>query len=77
MLISSFLPSTGGQGPEQGHFKFNSQAEEQDSLKQAIVNGYNDKNNAKQVKETVPHAVRIGFSCSNTNTYTNNIFSSG
>ena len=33
--ISSFLPSTGGQGSEQMHF--NSQAEGQDSLRQAIL----------------------------------------
>ena len=35
VLISSFLPSTGGQGSEQRHL--NSKAEGQDSLKQAIM----------------------------------------
>ena len=35
VLISSFLPSTGGQGSEQRHF--NSKAEKQDSVKQAIM----------------------------------------
>ena len=51
MLISSFLPPTGAQGSEQGHF--NCQAEGQHSLRQAIVYDYN-KSNGKQVKETVP-----------------------
>ena len=51
MLFPSFLPSTGGQGSEQRHF--NSQAERQDSLRQAIVYGYN-KSNGDQVKEIVP-----------------------
>ena len=48
MLISSFLPSTGGQGSEQRHF--NSQAEGQSPFKQSIM--YN-KSPEKQVKETV------------------------
>lgn len=33
---------------------FNSQAERQGSLRQAIVYDYNNKNNEKQAKETVP-----------------------
>ena len=52
MLISSFLLSTGRQGSEQRHF--NSQAEGQNSLRQAILYDYNSKSNQKQVKETVP-----------------------
>ena len=52
MLISSFLPSTGGQGSEQRHF--NSQAEGQDSLRQSILYDYNNKSSEKHVKETVP-----------------------
>ena len=51
MLISSFLPSAGGQGSEQRHF--DSQAEGQDSLMQALLCDYNNKSNEKQVKETV------------------------
>ena len=49
--IVSFLPSAGGQGSEQRHF--NSQAEGQGPLKQAIMYDYNNKSNGKQVKETV------------------------
>ena len=52
MLISSFLLSTGQPGSEQRHF--NSQAEGQNSLRQAILYDYNNKSNQKQVKETVP-----------------------
>ena len=52
VLISSFLPATGGQGSEQRHF--NSQAERQDTLRQAIPCDYNNKSNEKQIKETVP-----------------------
>ena len=51
MLISSFLPSTGGQGSEQRHF--NSQVEGQDSLRQAIMYDHNSKSNGKQVREPV------------------------
>ena len=51
MLISSFLPPTGAQGSEQGHF--NCQAEGQDSLRQAIVYDHHHKSNGKQVRETV------------------------
>ena len=50
--MASFVPSTGGQGSEQSHFK--SQAEGQGSLRQAILCNYNNKSNEKQVKETVP-----------------------
>ena len=60
MLVSSFLPSTGGQGSEQRHF--NNQAEGQDSWRQATMYGYNNKSNEMQVKETVSHGVRIDFS---------------
>ena len=52
VLISSFLPSTGGQGSEQRHF--NSQAEGQDSLGQAAMCDYSNKSNREQVKDTVP-----------------------
>ena len=52
VLISSFLPSAGGQGSEQRHF--DSQAEGQDSLMQALLCDYNNKSNEKQVKQTVP-----------------------
>ena len=52
VLISSFLPSIGGQGSGKEHF--NSQGEVQDSLRQAILYDYNNKSNEKQVKETVP-----------------------
>ena len=52
MLISSFLPSTGGQGSEQRHF--NSQAEGQDSLRQALMRDYSNKSYREQVKDTVP-----------------------
>ena len=51
VLVSSFLPSAGGQGSEQRHF--NSQAEAQGPLKQAIMYDYDNKSNGKQVKETV------------------------
>jgi len=51
--ISSFLqPSTGGQGPEQRHF--NSQAEGQGSLRQAIHSDYSNRSHEKQVEETLP-----------------------
>ena len=51
--ISSFLqPSAGGQGPEQRHF--NSQAEGQGSLRQAIHSDYSNRSHEKQVKETLP-----------------------
>ena len=52
MLISSFLPSTGGQGSEQRHS--DSQAEGQDSLRLAIMYDHNNKSNGKEVKERVP-----------------------
>ena len=45
MLISSFLASTGRQGPEQK--QFNSQTEGQDFLRQTIMYDYNDKSNEK------------------------------
>ena len=51
VLISSFLPSTGEQSPEQRHFSLIGMG--QDSLRQAIMYAYNNKNNDKQVKETV------------------------
>ena len=59
-LISSFLPFTGGQGSEQRHF--NSQAEGQGSLRQAIMYDYTNKSNREQVKETFQLGVRTGFS---------------
>ena len=37
MLISSFLPSTGGQGPEQSLFSLTVRQKGQDSLRQAIL----------------------------------------
>ena len=49
MLIYSFLPPTGGQGAEHKHC--NSQAEEQDSLRQTTMYDYNNKSNEKQVNE--------------------------
>ena len=52
VLISFFLTSTGGQGPELRNF--NGQAEGQDSLKQAFTYDYNNKSNGKQVKEIIP-----------------------
>ena len=52
VLISSFLPSTGGQSSEQRHF--NSQAEGQDSLRQALMRDYSNKSYREQVKDTVP-----------------------
>jgi len=39
--------------------KFNSQAEGQDSLRQAIMYDYNNKSNKKQVKGTRVHPWRI------------------
>ena len=51
MLISSFLPSTGGQGSEQRHC--NSQAEGQGPFTQAIMCDCNNKSPEKKVKETV------------------------
>ena len=60
VLVSSFLPCTGGQGSEQRHF--NNQTEGQDSLRQDIMYDYNNKSNEKQVKETVSDGVRIDFS---------------
>ena len=59
MLISSFLPSTGGQSSEQRHF--NSQAEGQDSPREAIMYDYNKKSNGKQVRQ-FQDGVRIDFS---------------
>ena len=53
MLISSFLPFTGGQGTEKGTLVY-SQPEGQGSLRQAIMYDHNNKSNEKQVKETVP-----------------------
>ena len=50
MLISSFLPSTGVQGPEQRHFGLLVRG----SLRQAIMYDYNNKSNERQVNETVP-----------------------
>jgi len=41
VLISSFLPSTHGQGSEKSHF--NNQAEGQDSLRQSRRYDYNNK----------------------------------
>ena len=52
VFISSFLPSTGGQGSEQR--RLNSQVEGQGSLRQAIIYEYNNKSNGKQVKEAFP-----------------------
>ena len=52
VLISSFLPSTGGQGSEQR--RLNSRAEGQDSLGQAAMCDYSNKSNREQVKDTVP-----------------------
>ena len=49
MLISSFLPSTGGQGSEQRHC--NSQAEGQGPFTQAIMCDCNNKSPEKKVKE--------------------------
>ena len=57
MFISSFLPSTGGQGSEQRHF--NSQAEGQDSLRQAIMY---DHNNKSKSEKQFQHGIRIDFS---------------
>ena len=58
-LISSFLPSTGGQGSEQRHF--NSQAEGQGSLRQAIMYDYTNKSNREQVKETSSLESELAF----------------
>ena len=60
MLISSFLPSTGGQGSEQRHF--NSQAEGQDSLEQDIMYDYNNRSKESKSKEQFQHGVRVDFS---------------
>ena len=54
MLISSFLPSTGGRGSEQRHFSLTIRQRGQDSLRQAIMYDHNNKSNGKQVKEMVP-----------------------
>ena len=59
VLISSFLPSTGGQGSEQRHF--NSQAEGQDSLRQAVMCDYSNKSN-REPKTQFQHGVRTGYS---------------
>ena len=61
VFISSFLPSTGGQCSEQRRSLFNSQAEGQDSLRQAIMCDYNNKSNRKQVKQ-FQHGVKIDLS---------------
>ena len=53
VLISSFLPFTDGQGPEQKVLQLNSQAEGQDSPRQTIMCNYNNKSNEKLLKETV------------------------
>ena len=59
MLISSFLPSTGGQGSEQRHF--NSQAEGQDSLRQTILYDYNNKSSESMSQKQFQHGVGIGL----------------
>ena len=56
MSISSFWPPPGGQDSEQRHS--NSQAEGQDSLRQAILYNYNNARVEKQVKETGPVLMR-------------------
>ena len=64
VFISSFLPSTGGQGSEQRHFSLNNQAEEQDSPRQAILYGYNNKSNKKkQVKAKSKSKSKKQFQC--------------
>ena len=61
VFISSFLPPTGIQDPEQRHF--NGQAEGRSPLRQAVMCDYNNKSNGKQVQEAVPtRKVRIAFS---------------
>ena len=39
--------------------QFNSQAKGQNPFRQAIMYGYNNSNNKKQAKETVPTGVRV------------------
>ena len=61
VFISSFLPSTGRQAPEQRHF--NGQAEGQGPLRQAISYDYNNKSNGKQVQEAIPtRKITVAFS---------------
>ena len=59
VLISSFLPSTGGPGPEPRLFK--SQAEGQGSLRQTILYDYNNKARKSKSKKQFQHKVKIGF----------------
>ena len=53
MLISSFLPPTGGQGPEQRHFSL-TVGRGAGFSEQAILYDYNNKSDEKQAEETVP-----------------------
>ena len=46
--------------------EFDSQAQGQGSLRQAIIYDYNNKSNTNQVKETVPKRVRTGSSLQQT-----------
>ena len=50
MLISPFLPSTGGQASDKGNL-VQQAAEGQDFLRRAILYDCNNKSNEKQVKE--------------------------
>ena len=77
MLISSFLPSTGGQGSEQGHFSSTVRQMSRILWSRPLCMIIMTKTMQNKSKKQFQHAVRIGFSCSNTNTYTNNIFSTG
>jgi len=73
--ISSFWPPPGGQDSEQRHS--NSQAEGQDSLRQAILYNYNNARHEKQVKETGPTWSQIGFSLQHDDVGTDKYWCSG
>ena len=59
MLISYILPSTGGRGSEQRHF--NSQADEQDSLRQGLQIIIITRATKSKSKKHLQHGVRMGL----------------
>ena len=61
MLISFFLTSTGGQGSEQRHFSFNSQAEGRDSLRKPFCMILIEKAVKSKSKEQFQHGAKTDF----------------
>ena len=67
VLISYLLPSTGGQDSEQR--RFNSQAEEQDSLRQDLQMIVITKVMKSKSKKHLQYGVRMGFSLQQLHTH--------